>query len=721
MNDVKMCITRRSLVVVVVFAVCNLSAAVFAEHGDELAEEVKIRRTEYGVPHIEAPTLEAVAFGFAYCQAEDHLLNIMHSVLRARGELAVTFGGEDNVRSDLWVRQFRVHERAVSTFHRLDPDFRSMLSGFAEGLNYYVRQHRDELPEWIPTVTPHDVAAHGLTGVARFAFNRGRIIDVFLQRERAVTRSGLPMLDETETGSNMIALAPSRTTSGHAMLLGNPHQPWSQVATYYEAHLKVPGQLDFYGSTFVGRPVLTTGFNRNLGWSHTVNYPDLEEIYALDVDPDHPHHYLFDGGSVPLEKSEVTVQMKSRHSIQPRQATFWYSPLGPVIHRTPEKIYVLRSAAYDEFRFYQQWLRLAQANNLSEFQEALRIAAIPMFNICYADREGNIFFVWNGTVPEFPHDSHTSEAVVASTSDDVWTAFHDVSELPQLLNPTGGYVQNCNSPPFFTNLHEPLDPGNFPGYFPRNYLGLRTQHCLSLVHNERKFSLEDLVAAKFSPRMLLAERLKDDLIETINAQQPSGEVAAAVKLLSDWDNTATADSRGSVLFATWWKNYSPDGRFQGFAEPWNANEPVSSPKGIASPTLAMNALVKAIAEVEERYGRWDIAWGDVHRLRQGDVDLPVSGGSGFLGCFRVLGFRNDPDGKRVVNGGDSWVFVVEFGEEPRAYTVVGYSQSEVPGSPHFNDQAKLYAAGEMKPAAFTNQQIEDALIQAYTPAEGATP
>ena len=86
-----------------------------------------------------------------------------------------------------------------------------------------------------------------------------------------------------EIGSNMWAFAPSRSQSGRAILMGNPHQPWAPVSTYYEAHMIVPGKLNFYGSTFIGRPILTSGWNEHLGWSHTVNYPDLEEIYELDA------------------------------------------------------------------------------------------------------------------------------------------------------------------------------------------------------------------------------------------------------------------------------------------------------------------------------------------------------------------------------------------------------------------------------------------------------
>ncbi len=705
-------------VAVGLLSIAPLDGTARASDPQKLAAQVEIRRTEYGVPHIKAETLEAAAFGLAYCQGQDHAENILNSILRARGELALHFGGEGNVASDFLHRQYRVHARAAETFHRLDADYRSMVEGFSAGLNYYVERHREQLPDWVPHVTPHDVAAHGLAGVARFAFNRARIVDRFLRSQGDLADADVAgKHDDMPLGSNMIALAPERTTSGHAILLGNPHQAWSQVATYYEAHLTVPGELDFYGSTFVGRPVLTTGFNANLGWSHTVNYPDLEEIYALDVDPQRADHYLFDGGSLPITAEEAVVRVREEGGIGERRRTFWYTPLGPVIHRAAEKIYVLRSAAYDEFRSYQQWLRMAQADDLESFRDALAIGAIPMFNICYGDREGNIFYLWNGMVPDLPHPPHDAEAVAAAGSDQIWTRFHPHDELMQLVNPPGGYVQNCNSPPYLTNLHAPLDRAKYAAHFPRNFLGLRTQHCLELVHNERKYSLDDIVELKHSPRMLLAERLKDDLLAVVREQQPSGKVARAVELLTHWDNTARAESRGSVLFAEWWKQYSPDGRYQGFAEDFDPEHPLATPRGLEHPGRAVEALLEAIDSVEERYGAIDVTWGDVHRVRRGEVDVPVSGGSGFLGCFRVLGFRDEPDGKRAVSGGDSWVFVVEFGPQVRARTVIGYSQSEVPSSPYFSDQCEMYARGEMKPAAFTEEEIAAALVERYRPGE----
>ncbi len=688
----------------------------------DLAAQVEIRRTAYGVPHIKAENERALGFGFGYCQAEDHLLSIQRLVLTARGELARTFGRAADVESDFYVRQFRVRERAVATYHKLDPDFRDLIEGFAEGMNAYIHAHREGLPAWVRPVTAHDVAAHGMTGVMRFAFNRNRIIERFLRAQRGEAESeetAALQAEEAVVGSNLWAFGPSRTRSRKAILMGNPHQPWSEVATYYEAHLTVPGVIDFYGSTFVGRPVLTTGFNAHLGWTHTVNYPDLEEIYELKLDPTRPEHFLFDGDALPIQRDDVTIEVKTDKGLAPQTRAFFHTALGPVIHRTDDRIYVLRSASYEEFRFYQQWFRMSQARNFAEFQAALALGAVPMFNTGYADREGNIYYLWNGTVPVIPHENQDARAVPAARSADIWTHFLPLKELPQLLNPKGGYVQNSNDPPYFTNLNEPLDIRSFPPYFPPHRLSLRTQHSLELIHNRKRFSLEDVVDLKFSPRMLLADRVKDDLIAALKLKAAEAETLRAREMLERWNNTTEMDSRGSVLFEIWWTRYQTECRRAGiepYAVPWSPEAPITTPRGLADAERAAQAFAWALGETSRLYGAWDATWGEVHRLRKGKVEAPVSGGGGAIGSFRVLDFRRDEtDGKLVVRGGDSWIFAVEFGDTPRAYTVVGYSESEVPDSPHYDDQGELFAANKMKRAAFTEAEIEAQLLRRYRP------
>jgi acyl-homoserine-lactone acylase len=696
-----------------------LSTVGLAADAPPLAKRVQIQRTQYGVPHITGDTLGAAAFGLGYCQAEDHCLDIMRGVLAVRGTLADSFGaGEEskNVESDFFNRQFRVYERSIASYHTLDPDYREMLAGFAGGLNFFAGRHRDQLPPWMPEVTAHDIAAYGVAGVMRFAFNRNNILKEFLAEQNVKTAMFDHEPDETMTGSNMWAFAPSRSESGHAMLMGNPHQPWAPVSTYYEAHVIVPGRMNFYGSTFIGRPILTSGWNEHLGWSHTVNQPDLEEIYEVALDPARPDHYLFDGGSVPLTRDDVTISIRSGTDRTDSMRTFWHAPLGPVVYRTDKKAYILRNASYENYRPYEQWLRMSQAKNLDEFRSTLALNLLPMFNICYADRVGNIFFIWNGTVPDLPHPAHRAEPVPAAGTADVWTRIHGTDELPQLLNPRGGYVQNCNSPPYLTNLRVPLDPARFPTHFSPNDLSLRTQHSLQLIDNDRKLSLDEVIRLKHSPRMLLADRVKKDLIEVMRATGPTAEVEAALTILDKWDNTVAAGSRGGALFAAWWDRYYDKAK-ETFSLAWNAAEPMTTPRGLADRERAVKAFGRGLDDVISSYGATDISWGDAHRIRKGNVDLPVSGGPGLMGCFRVIEFRKDHDRRMVANSGDSFVFAVEFSDPPRAFTNVAYSQSGVSDSPHFADQAPLFSANRLKPAAFTAEEIKAQAIKSYRPGE----
>ncbi len=684
-----------------------------------LARQVEIRRTEFGIPHITGESLAAAAFGFGYCQAEDHLLNIMQGILSTRGTLSETFGpGEKNknIESDFFNRQFRVHFRAVASYHTLAADYRDMLEGFAAGLNYYVDRHHDQLPKWIPTVTSHDLAAYGVAGVMRFAFNRGNILKDFLAAQGVQTAMFDAVPEEAMIGSNMWAFAPSRSQSGHAMLMGNPHQPWAPVSTYYEAHMVVPGRMNFYGSTFIGRPILTSGWNEHLGWSHTVNAPDLEEIYEVDLDPAQAEHYLFDGGSVPLEREDVTIRAKEGAGFAVQARTFWHSPLGPIVHRTSTKAYILRNVSYENYRPYEQWLRMSQTKSLDEFREAVAMNLLPMFNICYADRAGNIYYIWNGTVPDLPHASHRERPVHATRTADVWTRIHGTAELPQLLNPPGGYVQNCNSPPYLTNLRAPLDPAKFPSHFSPNDLSLRTQHSLQLIDNDRQLSLDDVIRLKHSPKMLLADRVKSDLIAAVRAAGPTTEIEAALRVLDAWDNTVAAESHGGTLFAAWWDRYY-DKTKETFAVPWSAAVPMATPRGLADPKRAVQAFLAAVDAVMSAFQTTEVSWGDAHRIRKGNVDLPVSGGPGLAGCFRVIEFRKDSDRKIVANSGDSFVFAVEFSDPPQAFTNIAYSQSDVPTSPHFADQAALFSANRLKPAAFTEAEIQQQLLKTYRPGE----
>jgi acyl-homoserine-lactone acylase len=420
---------------------------------------------------------------------------------------------------------------------------------------------------------------------------------------------------------------------------------------------------------------------------------------------------------VPLRSHTVSADYVMGGTLRSESRQLWTTPLGPVAHRTKDKVYVVRAGPDGEYRAGAQFLAMMRARSLAEWNRALAMRARATSNLTYADRAGNILTVWMGSVPRLPHRSGgDSVAIPARGSADIWTRLITLDSLPQTRNPKGGYVHNENDAPHFANLNALLDTARYPDNVERGELRLRSQHALQLIGNTRKLSLEDVVRIKHSMRMLLADRVKADLLTAVRASAPTPGVASAAAVLQKWDNTVAPASRGGLLFETWWRRYQSQARDSAFAQRWSWEKLTTTPRGLGKPELAVAAFAWAADEMVTRYGSTDVAWGDVHRVRRGAVDVPVGGCSGALGCFRVLAFEQQPDGKRVANSGDGWVLAVEFGAaRPRAYSVLAYGQSADSTSAHYSDQAAMFARGEFKPVRWSEAEIKSHTIREYRP------
>jgi acyl-homoserine-lactone acylase len=706
--------------------------------GDGLAERVEVVRTAYGVPHIRAKDLKAAGYALAWLQCEDYGTATPMSILRASGRLA-TVAGAERIDSDMMTR--RVRAKAEKNYAQLSRDVREIYDGFAAGVNRYVAMHSSEFPAGMPTdFTGFDVAS------AELAPPSAQKIRRFLDKIDPPGNQGSPQPDPNnegladegvrgpleedpgpDDGSNAWAFAPSRTKSGKAILLRNPHLQWN--AGYYEAHMTVPGVLDFYGDFRIGGPfAVVGGFNKDLGFSTTNNAQDLDQIYSLEADPKQADHYLFDGKSVAMTRELVTVPFKNGDATSTETREFWSTDLGPVIYRGGGKIYVFKYAGEGDVRGGEQFLKMMRAKSLAEWKDAMRMRARPTSNFTYADRAGNIFYVWNASLPLLPHapvDDLT--ALPAKGSADVWTKLVPFDELPQVENPPGGYIHNENGSAHFTNVRGPIVTANkFPNFeAPR--APLRTQLAIQLIGGDEKYSLEDVWALKHIYRALLADRVKPDLIAAVKAANPSGDVAAALATIERWDNTVSPESCGSVLFQNWWLNYSgfredrrqmlPDS--QRFAKVWSVDDPLNTPRGLADPKRAAESFAWAVEETKKRHGSFDVAWGEVNRVRRGKVDVPVGGCSNELGCFRILTYQRTDDGKYAASSGDGWILAVEFGDVPRAYSVLAYGESRRPESPYHADQAEMFAKGGHKTVAFTAKDVDAGAIAKYRPGDSS--
>ncbi|MXV96846.1 MAG: penicillin acylase family protein [Gemmatimonadetes bacterium] len=285
-----------------------------ADTAAALVQRVEIHRTEYGVPHIVAEDLKAMGFGLGYVQSEAYSASIAIAMMASRGVLSRHLGAEE-LDADFAARE--THARAVETFHRLDPDARQVYLGFAEGVNHYIRLHPDEYPPWVePDFTGVDALARDVQGWSRGDAAR------FVARLRAAEAGGGADGEDREgsaphedpdhfllDGSNAWAFHGSRTESGRPILLRNPHLRWDgdhdllerpSGLTYFEAHVRVPGVIDFYGDFRIGTAFgIIGGFNPSLGWATTNNYPTLSQVYRLAAHPTLADHAELDGRPLP--------------------------------------------------------------------------------------------------------------------------------------------------------------------------------------------------------------------------------------------------------------------------------------------------------------------------------------------------------------------------------------------------------------------------------------
>ena len=700
-----------------------LSISVPGQAKQELWRQVDVIRTAYGVPHIRAENLRAAGYALAWLQCEDYGTATPMELLEASGRAATVLGYE-RIESDFLVAQHR--GKSLSKYDLLQQATKDVYEGFAAGVNRYIELNASEFSPHMPRdFTAKDVFALEISGPSPVKVRR---FIARLNSEASPAPSATPGDEEgPDDGSNAWALAPSRTKSGRAILLRNPHLLWT--AGYYEAHMTVPGVIDFYGDFRIGGPfAVIGGFNKDLGWSTTNNSQDLDEFYALDVDPKIADHYLFDGRSVPLKRELTTVSFRNGEGLSTETRESWSSAIGPAVHRQNGKIYVLKQANYGEFRAGEQFLRMMRAKTLKEWKDAMRLRARATSNFTYADRAGNIFIISNASLTKMPHPGGDDlAAVLARGAADVWQEYVPFESLPQVLNPPGGYVHNENSAPHYTNVRAPVVTTNAFPNFERPSLSLRSQLAIQLIGGDEKFSLEDVIRLKNNYRMLTADRVKSDLIAAVKATDPTGDPVAAIELIEKWDNTASPESRGSALFEVWWLHYSgirpperttllPDA--QRFARIWNIADPFNTPSGLADKQRATESFTWAIDEVKRRYGSLDVTWGDVHRVRRGKTDVPVGGCGNDLGCFRILSFtRDNTDGKLTATSGDGWVLAVEFGDTPRAYSVLSYGQSRLTSSPYHADQAEMFAKGEMKKVAFTKADVDTQSIVRFRPGE----
>lgn len=664
-------------------------------------EQTEILWDVWGIPHVYGKTEEDVFFAFGWAQARSHgnLILRLYGEARARsaeywGEEFIDGLGWTNLQMDRYLLTMGVPARAQEWYEAQTPEFRRYLDAFVEGINVYASEQPGQIDDDLEVVLPvtaTDVLAQFQRSVL-FSFVTDPHVVQAARRQLAA-------------GSNAWAIAPSRSASGNAMLLANPHLYWVDHDLLFEAQLVGPG-VDVYGATAVGTPTLAIAFNDHLGWTHTANTHDGADLYRLELAVG---GYRWNGGVREFESREHTIKVMSADgSFREDTLVVRRSVHGPVVAEGRGSALALRMVGLDRPAMLEAWWDMGRSKNLTEFEAVLRRMQLPTFTVMYADREGHILHLFAGLTPIRPEGEWDWSGVVpGDTSTTLWTEVHPYNDLPRVLDPESGWLQNANDPPWTTTFPRVLDPADYPDYIapPPSSMSFRAKRSARMLLEDESISFEELVAYKHSTRVESADHILDDVIAAAR-KHGSSLAQQAADVLATWDRKTDADSRGALLFQAFIDDYWGLVGSRFFAVPWDAELPLDTPNGIADPAAAATALESAARKVDARYGALDVRWGEVHRFRRGDVDLPANGYTDPYGVFRNAWFAEAEDGRLVATGGDTYVAAIEFSDPVRAMAVLGYGNSSQPGSPHLSDQLQFLARKELRPVWRTREEIE---------------
>ena len=680
-----------TLVVLVLSTSQTLSAESF---------EASIERDQYGVPHIYGATDADAAFGLAYAQAEDAWPIMEGSLPFFRGSAGL-YEGREGAQSDylvkwldLWGTLDRDYEQVLS------PEIRRYVEAFAEGFNAFIRDNPSEAkhPELLPITGKDIIAGHMLRHPLFYGFD-GPVLELFgEERPNTVSKAPYNPKPKDPIGSNATAIAPSRTEDGSTYLIINSHQPLTGPVAWYEAHLQSGEGLDVMGGLFPGAPTIGVGFTKEHGWGATVNKPDLVDIYVLEMNPDDPNQYRLDGEWQNLEVSKVKLKLKlwgffpwsvSREVLR--------SVHGPAL-RTDHGVYAIRYAGMDEMKQVEQWLAMNKAKNFEEWQAAIALNYIQSFNFVYANRHGDIHFIHNAQLPMRAPNWQWDQYLPGDRSDLIWDAYHPTWSLPQVTNPSSGFVHSANQTPF--NITAASDnprqrdvPAN-GGWQTR--MTNRATRGLELFEDFGEISFDEAWQLKHDNSYSINYRGIAFLQQVTSLPKTSDRIAEAIDILSDWDRATDKNNRGAALgvcvLAAEWQ-----------AESGGSSNPDPQP-----------ILDDCIEQTLDIGGRLDPRWGDVNRHGRDDTHWPVAGGPDTLRA--IYSRRLDGDDHLTAVAGDGLYYLIRWmpDGDMRALGTHQYGNDMTnPDSPHYLDQAEDFTNEVLHQPLYSDQDRIGRITRRY--------
>ncbi len=679
-------------------------------------QSVEIARDKWGVPHIFGKTDADVAYGVAYAHAEDDFATLQEVLAMTRMRAGAMLG-EDGAKVDYVAHLLDIRGTTEREWDALPADVRGVLTAYAAGLNHYASKHPDEVRlSGLFPMDGKDIVA-GFVLRSPFFFGLDNVL-ANLTEGKVLQREGGPALEAADAGgdtptpratpvgpdpdangSNAFAIAPAKSGDGATRLVSNSHQPWEGGVAWYELVIHSDEGWDFAGATFPGSPYPFLGHNKYLGWTNTVNRPDLIDVYRLERD-DSGEKYRFDGQWLPLESRTVWLKVKMGPVVLPVPRTIHRSVHGPVIVND-QGAFAIRYAGMDQARMVEQYYRLTKARDFDEWRAAMAGQGVPATNFVYADARGNIALFYNAMFPDRADGFNWRGVLPGDTSAALWQGSLPFSRVPALVNPRSGWVMNANNTPWVAaGPGSELDPAAFsPLLGIEEDMTNRATRAIDLMSAPGPIDRARLEAVKYDTGYAKSGYAKD-WIDALLALDTSGDkqLAAAQALLKQWDWMLDGKGRGDALALM-------------VLRP--ANRAIYRRESLPD---ARAVLVDMTAHLQKYFGALDPPLGDVLRLRRGTVDLPLDGGNDTLRASTL--WDVEADGRLKVRHGDSFLMFVTWDRDGRvsSESIQPFGAATTrPDSPHYADQAPLFVEHRLKPVLFDPQALRASGARSYRP------
>jgi acyl-homoserine-lactone acylase len=700
------------------------------------ARRAIILRDQWGIPHVYGKTDADAVFGLMYAQAEDDFKRVELNYINAMGRLAEV-EGEAELYRDLRMKLF-IDPAALQAQYRQSPAWlKKLMVAFADGLNYYLATHPNVKPALITHFEPWMALSFSEGSIG------GDIESVDLKQLEALYGNGarLPLPppvqmstargrfdpDREPGGSNGFAIAPSLTRDGHALLLINPH-----TSFYFRPEVQVHSDegLNAYGAVTWGQFFVYQGFNDRIGWMHTSGGGDVIDEYLETIsEQDGRFFYLYGAEQRPLKAVDITLPYKTAAGMASKVVKVYYSHHGPIVRAADGKWIAVRLMNEPLKALTQSYIR-TKARNYRAFYKAMELRTNSSNNTVYADADGNIAYFHGNFMPKRDPKFDWTHPVDGSDPATEWQGLHTVKETITLFNPKNGWIQNTNNWPYTAAGAYSPKARDYPAYMSKYGENARGIHAVRVLENKKNFTLASLIASAYDTQLPAFEPLLPQLFAAWD-ELPAGDalkagLAPQIAALRGWDMRYALESVPTSLAIYWVQDL------------YAANQAAAKAKEVQvldylqaaiTPQERLRALERVTAKLTADFGTWQTPWGEINRFQRltGDIvqpfddskpSLPVPFASANWGSLAAYGMTSKQTTKRIYGErGNSFVAAVEFGPRIKARSVLAGGQSGDPASPHFQDQAALYARGEFKDVLFYKADVEQHLERKYHPGE----